>query len=107
MIELGSIKSTDVVYDLGCGDGLISLAAGRVGARCIGFDIDMIHLNTAKKLALKEGLDQLVEFRSDDVLTLDLSEATCLVMVKHILWLSVCLSVHENILPYSHHLNTI
>lgn len=79
---MGSIKPSDIVYDLGCGDGLISLAVGRVGAKCIGFDIDLVHLSTAKKLATQEGLDKLVEFRSDDILNLDLSEATCLVMVK-------------------------
>ena len=78
MLELGIITAGDVVYDLGCGDGAISIEAARVGARVTGFDIDLVHLATAKKRAEAEGLD--ICYRSDDIFEVDFSAATVLVM---------------------------
>src|SRR5665213_1222099 len=41
MLELAKVKSSDIVYDLGCGDGRIVIAAAkRYGARGVGIDID-------------------------------------------------------------------
>ena len=41
MLEVSGITHGDLVYDLGCGDGAISLEVARqLGARCVGFDID-------------------------------------------------------------------
>jgi len=41
MLKLAGLKKTDVVYDLGCGDGRIVIAAARIyGARGVGIDID-------------------------------------------------------------------
>lgn len=41
MLTLADVKKTDVVYDLGCGDGRIVItAAKKYGARGVGIDID-------------------------------------------------------------------
>src|SRR5262245_13436924 len=41
MLELAKVTKNDVVYDLGCGDGRIVVAAAKqFGARGIGFDIN-------------------------------------------------------------------
>ena len=41
MLKLADVKSTDIVYDLGCGDGRIVIAAAKTyGARGVGIDID-------------------------------------------------------------------
>ncbi len=41
MLKLAGVKKGDVVYDLGCGDGRIVIAAAReFGARGVGIDID-------------------------------------------------------------------
>src|SRR5262249_32112508 len=41
MLELADIRPGDVVYDLGCGDGRIPVAAARkYGVKAFGFDID-------------------------------------------------------------------
>ena len=41
MLELANVKPGDVVYDLGCGDGRVVIAAAKhYGARAVGIDID-------------------------------------------------------------------
>ena len=68
---------TDVVYDLGCGDGrLVITAAKRYGARGVGVDIDPALIAQSRANAKKEGVDRLVEFRQQDALTVDLSPAS-------------------------------
>ncbi|MFV9629978.1 MAG: METTL5 family protein [Methanosarcinales archaeon] len=59
----------DPVYDLGCGTGIIAIAAALMGAeKVVGFDIDKNALYTAKKNAL--GLHTNIDFvccRVEDV----------------------------------------
>ena len=41
MVEMAEIKRGDVVYDLGCGDGRIVVAAAvRYGVKAVGVDIN-------------------------------------------------------------------
>ena len=40
MLRLAGVRTGDVVYDLGCGDGRIVIAAARLGAKGVGIDID-------------------------------------------------------------------
>ena len=41
MLEVADVKKTDVVYDLGCGDGrIVATAARNYGCRCVGVDLD-------------------------------------------------------------------
>ncbi len=41
MLDLAQVKKTDLVYDLGCGDGRIVVAAAkRFGCKAVGYDID-------------------------------------------------------------------
>src|SRR5260221_7322791 len=45
MLELAEVKKTDVVYDLGCGDGrIVVTAAKKFGAKGVGFDIDPVRV---------------------------------------------------------------
>src|SRR5688572_21839009 len=41
MLRLGNVSENDVLYDLGCGDGRIVIAAARKGARAVGVDVDL------------------------------------------------------------------
>src|SRR5687767_154107 len=41
MLRLGNVTENDVLYDLGCGDGRIVIAAARKGARAVGVDVDL------------------------------------------------------------------
>src|ERR1043166_4007254 len=77
MLKLAEIKTDDIVYDLGSGDGRVVIeAAKKYGSRGIGIDLNPELVETARANAVKEGVSHLVEFRAGDALTVDLSEAT-------------------------------
>ena len=77
MLDLASITSRDVLYDLGCGDGRIVIAAARkFGARGVGVDIDPARIAEAQRNAARAQVEHLVTFRLQDALDTDVSEAT-------------------------------
>jgi precorrin-6B methylase 2 len=77
MLALAGTTREDVVYDLGCGDGRIPIAAARLyGARGVGVDIDPRRIEESKANAKAAGVEHLVEFRLEDALKTDVSEAT-------------------------------
>jgi cyclopropane fatty-acyl-phospholipid synthase-like methyltransferase len=77
MLTFAKVTRDDVVYDLGCGDGRIPIAAARkYGARGVGFDIDPSLVERAKTNAKEAGVETLVDFRVQNVLTADVSAAT-------------------------------
>ena len=76
MVEIADLTEDDVVYDLGCGDGRILIAAARdAGCRAVGFDIDPELVQQARENAKASGVEHLVTIEQRDVLTVDLSEA--------------------------------
>jgi len=77
MLELAEVKQSDLIYDLGSGDGRILIrAAKKYGARGVGIDIDPDLVALARKRAAEESVSHLVEFRAEDALEADISEAT-------------------------------
>ena len=77
MLELAGVTSSDVVYDLGCGDGRIVVAAAKsYGARGVGIDIDPVRIREAKEKARRAGVENRVEFREQDLFKSDFREAT-------------------------------
>jgi len=77
MLALAQVSATDVVYDLGCGDGRIVIAAARTyGARGVGVDIDPARIEEARANARRAGVEHLVTFRVEDARTTEISEAT-------------------------------
>jgi SAM-dependent methyltransferase len=77
MLSLAGVTKADVVYDLGCGDGRIPIAAAKTfGARGIGLDIDPRRIEESRANAKAAGVDHLVEFRVEDVMNADVSKAT-------------------------------
>ena len=70
--------SKDVVYDLGCGDGRIVIAAAQnFGARGVGVDIDASSDRDQHEAAARDaGVERLVTFKVQDAMTVDVSEAT-------------------------------
>lgn len=77
MLALAAVTQKDVVYDLGCGDGRIVIAAAKkYGARGVGVDIDPERVAESQANARKAGVDRLVSFVEQDALTVDLSKAT-------------------------------
>ena len=81
MLRLARVKASDVVYDLGCGDGRIVIAAARLfGARGVGIDIDPVLLRRAKENARNAGVEHLVRFEQADFFQSNLGEASVVTM---------------------------
>ena len=77
MLTLAGVTADDVVYDLGCGDGRIVIAAARdFGARGVGVDIDPQRIAEANANAEQAGVQHLVEFIEGDAMQTDVSDAT-------------------------------
>jgi tRNA G37 N-methylase Trm5 len=77
MLALAEVTSKDTVYDLGCGDGRIVItAAKKYGAHGMGFDIDPQRIKESTENARAAGVDNLVAFKQQDVMTVDVSPAT-------------------------------
>lgn len=87
MLKLADVKKTDVVYDLGCGDGRIVITAAKnLGARGVGIDINPVRIGEAKENAKKAGVEKLVRFEENDLFEADIKEATVvtLFLLPHI-----------------------
>jgi SAM-dependent methyltransferase len=76
MLELAKVKKTDVLYDLGCGDGRIPVtAAKRYGVKAWCFDIDPQRIEEANENVKSNNVEHLVTVELRDIFTLDLSPA--------------------------------
>jgi SAM-dependent methyltransferase len=75
MLDLAEVRSGQVVYDLGCGDGRIVIAAARRGARGVGIDIDPERVAEARAAAERAGVGNRATFRRADMFMVDLREA--------------------------------
>jgi cyclopropane fatty-acyl-phospholipid synthase-like methyltransferase len=81
MLKLARTRQNDVVYDLGCGDGRIVIAAAKqYGARGVGIDIDPERVREARANAKREGVESLVRFTAQNVYEIDFREATVVTM---------------------------
>jgi SAM-dependent methyltransferase len=77
MLEMVKVKSGDVLYDLGCGDGRIVIAAAkRHGIRGVGIDLDPERIAEANANAKKAGVADKVKFVQGDLFDADIKGAT-------------------------------
>ncbi len=77
MLRLADVTLEDTVYDLGCGDGRIVIAAARdFGARGVGVDLDPRSIREAQANAVRAGVADRVTFRVQDILDTDIRPAT-------------------------------
>ena len=77
MLTLAGVSKSDVVFDLGCGDGRIPITAARkYGARGVGVDIDPQRIAEANANAKAAGVEHLVTFKLQDAMTTDVSGAS-------------------------------
>lgn len=87
MLKLAKVGRSDVVYDLGCGDGRIVIAAARkFGARGVGIDINPERIAEARANAKKAGVEHLVKFIEQDLFEADIREASVvtLFLLNHV-----------------------
>ena len=77
MLEAAAVKASDIVYDLGSGDGRIVIAAAKkYGARGVGVEIDPALVKRATENAAAAGVSDRVRFVTQNLFTSDISEAT-------------------------------
>jgi predicted RNA methylase len=78
MLDMAKVTSSDVVYDLGCGDGQIVLAAAKRGARVVGVDIDPQRVKEARANVQKAGLADRATIVQGDIFdpAINISEAS-------------------------------
>jgi hypothetical protein len=77
MIELAGITSDDVVYEPGCGDARLAIAAVRAGARKgLGVDIDPDLAERAYADVKAAGLSDKIEIGWGNALGVDMSDTT-------------------------------
>ena len=77
MLDLAEVSSQDVLYDLGCGDGRIVVAAAlERNTRGVGIDVDPMRITEAIEYAQHTGVEYLTHFMEGDLLEADFSQAT-------------------------------
>jgi SAM-dependent methyltransferase len=77
MLKLANVTSKDVVYDLGCGNGIIvATAAKKFGARAVGIDIDPQRVKESTERIQQEAVTDKVKILNQDLFTTDIREAT-------------------------------
>jgi SAM-dependent methyltransferase len=81
MLRIAAVDASDVVFDLGCGDGRIVITAAlERGAQGVGIDIDPKLLREAEAAATAAGVGSRVEFRRGDLFAVDLGPATVITL---------------------------
>jgi SAM-dependent methyltransferase len=96
MLEIAQVGRDDVVYDLGCGDGRIVIAAAqRTGARGVGIDLDPERIKESLANARKAGVTDRVRFFQQDLFGADIGKATVVMLY---LWPEVNLKLRPKLL---------
>jgi uncharacterized protein (TIGR03000 family) len=97
MVRLARISSDDVVYEPGCGDARITIAAMRAGAkRGICIDIEPNRVDESRANVREAGMQNLIDVRLGDALDVkDLSDVTVVflymgdhfnLLIRPVLW---------------------
>jgi SAM-dependent methyltransferase len=77
ILKMARVTPADIVYDLGCGDGRIVIAAAKnFGARGVGVDIDPLRIEESTENARQAGVLDRVRFLQQDLFQTDIREAT-------------------------------
>src|SRR4051812_15095543 len=77
MLRLAGVSSTDTVYDLGCGDGRIVIAAAKgFGAKGVGVDINPERIEEARTNARSARVEDKVRFEENDLFKANIANAT-------------------------------
>ncbi len=95
MLDLAGVGPRDVVYDLGCGDGRIVVAAARRGARSVGVDLDPERIREARENARSAGVADRVTLVQGDLFDADVRDASVVMLY---LWPHVNLRLRPRLL---------
>jgi len=81
VMKLARVRTDDIFYDLGCGDGRVVIKAVKEGARkgvCV--EINPVLVEKAKENAKSENVLDRIEFLNEDFFKIPLSDATVVYM---------------------------
>jgi SAM-dependent methyltransferase len=96
MLDLAEVRSGDVIYDLGCGDGRIVIAAvRRPGVRGVCVEIDPDLVRQSRENAAREGVADKIRFVEGDLFETPIADAT---VVTLYLWPHVNLRLRPRLL---------
>jgi SAM-dependent methyltransferase len=81
MLAMADIKPGDLLYDLGCGDGRIVIAAAKnFGIKATGIDIDPIRISECNQNAAESGVADKIKFLNQDLFESDFKDASVITM---------------------------
>jgi ubiquinone/menaquinone biosynthesis C-methylase UbiE len=81
MLEIAGVTANDLVYDVGCGDGRVVIAAAHLyGARGMGIDVEPYWVDQSRQNAKPAGVADLVRFEVSDAMSFDFSLATVITL---------------------------
>ena len=82
MFEMAKVNKKDVLFDLGCGNGIIvCMAAKKYGIKAVGVDINPVRIKEANEMVKKFKVEKLVDIRQGDALKVkDFDRATVVML---------------------------
>jgi len=95
MLEIAKVGKRDLLYDLGCGDGRIVIAAAqKAGARGVGVDLDPERIKESIENARKAHVTDRVQFFQQDLFQTRIGNATVVMLY---LWPEVNLKLRPKL----------
>lgn len=62
------MKPSDTVYDIGCGSGILSIVAAKLGAKnVVGVDLDPVCISTSRENILRNNVEEIIDIRQGDL----------------------------------------
>jgi tRNA A58 N-methylase Trm61 len=81
MLKVADVSRQDIVYDLGCGDGRVLIAAAKQrGARGVGYELDKELAQAAESNVHRDNLQHLIRIIRGDASKANVTEATVLAL---------------------------
>jgi hypothetical protein len=80
MFEIAKVDHLDYVIDPGSGDGRMVIGAAKLGANSMGIEFNPKMVELSRKIAVREGVDDKVQFIKADFFEVDFSTATVLTL---------------------------
>jgi SAM-dependent methyltransferase len=80
MLDAATVTKDDTVFDLGSGDGRIVIAAGKLGAKAVGYEIDLLLVRDSRAAIEKAGLQEQVKIAPGDLFAAPLADASVLAL---------------------------
>ncbi len=80
MLQLAKVSDTDTVYDIGCGDARLLIAAAQKGAKGVGFELHTSLVQEARQEIERAGVGHLVKIFQQDAAQASVKEATVITL---------------------------